>query len=374
MATKKKAGVLLGASDLKKRYPTSGLASVICLPDDKSLRLPSRVIAVNYFMGGGIPYGKILELFGEESTGKTLLAMDFAYAAQQLGGIVLWADAEATFDGLWAQKNGLDLEKIVLLPEENEIETISDWQADMIVHYREKLKNNEPILLVVDSTAALETRDNMEAADMDSGEDMGKRSKKIYQMLRKRNKFYARYGVCVIYINQLRSRPVKTQFEDPDTTPGGKAMRYYASIRMGLYRGKKIVNAKDKKVGNIVYIRGKKNKTAPPSENIKANVYFKPFQNKLGYDKYEGLQDLLLEHGILKRKSARWYYKEEQIAHGDLKMAEVLMNDEKMRKRLIRKLGVNTISQTKEKISLVGKNLYPVKLKAAADEKESTEK
>jgi recombination protein RecA len=295
MADKKKVGLILSEARLKQRYPTAGAASNIIVPTEDQLCLPSSILALNWQYGGGIPYGTILEEFGEESTGKSLLAINFAVVAQALGGIVLWSDAEAVFrqQARFYQKMGLNLDKVQLYPDENIIEKISDWQADMIVTWRSKLKKNEPILLVTDSTAALETRDNMDAADSDSGEDMGRRSKKIYQMIRKRNSMYARYGVCVIYINQLRKKPTRTKYEDPDTTPGGKAMNFYASIRSGIRRGKKIVNADDVHIGQHVYFNIKKNKVAPPRNSVEGRVFFEKHNGMIGYDKYYGMLPVL---------------------------------------------------------------------------------
>jgi recombination protein RecA len=374
MAKKKQAGLILSDAEMKRRYPDAGLAVDIAITPDNTLCLPSRILPINDHMNGGIFYGTVVELFGEESTGKTLLAMDFAAVAQSLGGLVIWADAEATFNMRWAIKNGLDPAKIYLLPNENVIEIISDWQADMIVTLRSRLTNNEPILLVVDSTAALETGDNMDAADTDSGEDMGRRSKKIYQMLRKRNKLYAKYGICVIYINQIRKKPVRTKYEDPDTTPGGMAMRFYASQRIGLYRGKKIMDSNEKKIGNKVYVRTKKSKVGIPRDSVQVDVYFKesPDLNAVGYDKYSGLPELLQELGVIKRKrGGLFYYKGKMIARGDAAFRKLLIENVELRKKLIKRSGINTVSITREKINSIDKNLYKVNAKKAKKESDS---
>lgn len=375
MAEKKKVGLILSEARLKQRYSGSGTASTIIASPEDTLVLPSSILALNWFLGGGIPYGTIMEEFGEESTGKSLLAINFATVAQALGGIVLWQDAEAVFrqQARFYQKMGLNLDRVQLLPDENIIEILSDWQADMIVTWRSKLKNNEPILLVVDSTAALDTWANMEAADSDSGEDMGRRSKWIYQMVRKRNPLYAKYGVCVIYINQLRKKPTRTKYEDPDTTPGGNAMKFFASIRMGIRRGKKILNADENHVGQFVYFNMKKNKVAPPRNSIQGKVLFQKYQGSIGYDKYHGILDVLQykdeEEGIrpiLKRKRGIWTFKGKTIAKGDDKMIKLFLEDEALRKKLIEKANINTISRTRKKLESINTNLYPVNAKKKA--------
>lgn len=370
---KKQAGILLEEANLRKRYPDSNLASKILIPEEKIIKLPSRIVPVNYMIGGGIGYGKIMETFGEESTGKSLLANDFAVVTQQLGGMVLWGDAEASFDARWAKKNGLNLNKIEVLKDENEIETISDWIADMCIFYRSKLTHNEPILLVEDSIAAFETRSNMEAAETDSGEDMGKRSKAIYKMLRKRRKILAKYGICSIFINQVRKKVGATQFEDPDTTPGGMAMRFYADIRLGIYRGKKIKDGNDEVVGNNVYFRLKKNKTAAPKPSVQGQVFFHPTGGVLGYDKYFFLPETLVRKEVLKKTGAYYYHGNVKLAKGDLKMLQMLRDNNDLRATLLKESKINTPSKTRSRIESIDTNMYPVKLKVKKTKEDGDE-
>jgi recombination protein RecA len=370
---KKQAGLLMDEASLRRRYPDSNLASTILIPEEKIIKLPSRIIPVNYMIGGGIPYGKILETFGEESTGKSLLANDFSVVAQQLGGIVLWNDAEASFDARWAKKNGIDLKKVEVLKDENELETISDWIADMAIFYRNKLTHNEPIFLVGDSIAAWETRTNMETAETDSGEDMGKRSKAIYKMLRKRRKILAKYGICSMFINQVRKKVGATKFEDPDTTPGGMAMRFYADIRLGLYRGKKIKDANDEVVGNNVYFRLKKNKTAAPKPAVQGQVFFHPTGGVLGYDKYFFLPETLVRKEVLQKKGSYYYHNGEKLAKGDLKMLRMLREDNDLRATLLKESKINTPSKTRARIESIDTNMYPVKLKVKKTKEDADE-
>lgn len=377
MAEKRKSGILLSDKDLKRRYPESGLASNICLTEeDVILRLPCRNLAINYHLGGGIKYGTIIELAGEESSGKTMLAMDFGVVCQSLGGVVLWVDAECTFDAVWAKQHGLDLSKIVLLPKEAEFEIISDWIADMTVAWRNKLTNNEPILLVVDSVAVLDSEDAMQIAEMDAKAEMGRRSFNMGKLLRKRNPKISKWGICTIFINQLRIKVGASQFEEKETTPLQQALKFYASQRVWIFKGKRIKmgGKKDKGapwVGNLVYIRTKKNKVSIPRDNIQAEVYFRPDGDKFGYHKYHGFDELLTKKGIVKRKMGKFYYKGELIAKGDLAFKELIANDQKLRSRFIKKMGINTISKTREQMMSIKKNLYPVKLKVKKDEEDT---
>lgn len=375
MGNKKKIGILLAEKDLKRRYPESGLASNICLPGDKSLRLPCEVVTINHHLGGGIPYGKIVENFGEESTGKTLLAKNFAKVAQAMGGIVLWIDSECTFDPDWAMSHGLDLSKIQLLPMENRMEIISDWIVDYCIYWRSKLTNNEPILLVWDSIAVAEGKDVMEVAEVDTKAEMGRRSFLMGKLLRKRTRIFAKYGICVYFINQLRVKVGASQFEDPDTTPLGQCMKYYAAQRFGLYRGRRLKDSKKGKkwVGNLVYIRTKKNKTSAPKDNVQAHVYFREDEGNFGYHKYFGLEELLVETGIVKRSNGKFSYKGELIAKGEEAFLKAIATNTELRKKLLNRLGVNTPSKLRtrlEELKTSKLNLYPVKLKTKEDSDE----
>lgn len=373
MATKRKVGVLLKESDLKRRYPDSGLASEIILTGDRVLRLPCEVLSINYHLGGGIRYGSILEVGGEESTGKTLLAHNFIKVAQSMGGIALFDDAEAVFDGEWAEKHGVDLSRLVLLPFENEIELVSDWMADMIIYWRNKLTKNEPIVLVVDSVALLDGGESLETAEQDTKAEMGRRSLKMGALLRKRMKLFAKYGVCVILINQLRKKVGASRFEDPNTSPMDQVMKFYSSQRIRLFRGARIKSAEGKKgrwVGNLVYVRTIKNKSAIPRDSVKAKVYFREHDGNFGYDKYFGFDEILVEKGVVKRKLGRFTYKGNQIAKGESKFLEELKSNNELRGKLLKRLSINTPSKFRKKLENISKNLFPVKLKVKKDEKE----
>lgn len=379
MAKKRKIGILLSEAELKRRYPDSALASEIFVNDDNdSLVLPCRVLPINHHLGGGIRYGKIVENSGEESVGKTLLAMDFGVVAQSMGGIVLWDDAEATFDPKWAEAHGLDMKKLVLLQYENRFEVISDWIADMIPYWRSKLVNNEPILLVCDSIAVLEGSDSMETAQMDSKAEMGRRSFLMGQMLRKRTRFFAKYGVCVYFINQIRSKIGASKFEDPDTTPLSQCMKYYAAQRFGIYRGKRLKHNNDPKgrwVGNMVYIRTKKSKVSVPRDNIKSRVFFRNENGKFGYDRYYGFPELLEAKKIItivgQEEKAKYTYKGKLLAKGEENFLHLLATNTELRSKFIKKLGVHTPSAFRNKLASINKNLYPVKgKKQKANEKE----
>lgn len=375
---------LLSEKDMRKKY--SGIASKasdIVVEFDHTLRLPSRAIWLNHITGGGLAYGKVTEGFGYESTGKSLLALDFAYSAQALGGVVLWGDAEQCFDYTWAKENDLDLEKLEVY-DSNEIETFSDWARDMIIYYRSKLINNEPILLVVDSIAALETFDEIDGDMKNSKASYGmSKSKKMNEFYRKRIKMFKKYGICVYMINQVRKKIGASLYEASDTTPGGEATKFYASMRLMLsgssfIKGRTLKDGsfkedkmKGEKVGRFVYVDVMKNKTAATRKKVKAEVYFLPDKfGYVGFNRYSGLDSILIHLGKIKQKGSRFYYKGKEgdmICNGAENFIKLLHEDDTLKTKLIRRSGINTIGKTREHIEGLGKNLYPVKLKEDAE-------
>ena len=331
MAKKVKVGIKIPTQkELSNRYPTMSLASNS--DDDDKPWLPSRFIAFNHQLGGGIPYGKILEIFGEESSGKSMAALNFASVTTDLGGIVLWADAEQAFTKDWALKNNIDLNRVVLLPETS-VESISDWAADMAIYWRSKLTKNEPILFVTDSMAALDCMENINSKMVDSKADMGNRAKAIYKMFRIRSELFYKLGICQIYINQLRKNLSAGMFQDPDTTPGGRALAFYASQRIGFYGGKQIthkIKGKEVKVGRQTSIRVKKNKVAPPRTTIKAApIYYNPKYREVGFDNYYYLNEVLVEMDIVQKSNGGVYkYKGKTLCRGEDNFIKLITEDD----------------------------------------------
>ena len=373
MAKKKDNSIkVLTPAAMSKKYGGSGLASVVLR--DVELWIPSRFLALNDQFGGGIPYGGIVELYGEESSGKSLLAQDFAYGTQQLGGVVIFADAEKAFTKQWSEANGLELDKVWLY-QENTVELISDWVRDSIIYWRSILVNNEPILLILDSLAVLECLENQNTAQESKKAEMGNRAKAISTFLRLRSPLFHSMGVGAILINQLRKKIGASNYEDPDTTPGGEATKFYASIRAGVYGGKQIVKkirGVEERVGRHTSIRIKKNKVAPPKKTIKAaEVHFVETKgNPIGFNKYFGLPDLLISKEVISRKkgSSSYMMGDKMIARGEEKFLELLYNDDKLRSKLIRRAGINTISTTQKQLDEIKVNLYPVTVKSSKDE------
>lgn len=349
--------------EIQKKFPSQYIAGEV----DESKRpwLPTRFLAFNKVTGGGCPFGKIIELFGEESSGKSLMAYDFAYCCQYLGGMVLWVDAEQSFTNSWAEKNGLDLNKIVVY-RSTSIEAISDWVANMALYWRNQLTHNEPILLVLDSISALDTDINLNSEMLNASADMGNRAKAIYKYFRIRNEMLYSLGITQVYINQLRKNLKAGMFENPDTTPGGKALAFYASIRIGMYGGKQItkkIKGKERKIGRVTSIRTIKNKVATPGPTLKGTPLYNnvKYVDSIGFDRLHFLDEILIEEEIIeKSKSGTYSYKGKTLCRGAEKFADLLKEDDNLRRKLIRKAGINTLGSTKKLLESISENLYPI--------------
>lgn len=349
--------------EIQRKFPSQYIAGEV----DESKRpwLPTRFLAFNKVTGGGCPFGKIIELFGEESSGKSLMAYDFAYCCQYLGGMVLWVDAEQSFTNDWAKKNGLDLDKIVVY-RSTSIEAISDWVANMALYWRSQLTHNEPILLVLDSVSALDTDINLNSEMLNASADMGNRAKAIYKYFRIRNEMLYSLGITQVYINQLRKNLKAGMFENPDTTPGGKALAFYASIRIGLYGGKQItkkIKGKERKIGRVTSIRTIKNKVATPGSTLKGSPLYNnaKYVDSIGFDRLHFLDEILIEEEIIeKTKSGTYSYRGKTLCRGAEKFADLLREDDDLRRKLIRKAGINTLGATKKLLESLNENLYPI--------------
>ena len=349
-------------NELLKKY-----GSIIKLASDTkecNLWLPSKFLALNYTMGGGIPFGKVLEVAGEESSGKSLIAYDFAYSTQQLGGHVIWVDAEQSWMNSWAEINGVDPSRVTVI-NDTRIENIADMVADLALYLRSQLVNNEPILLVVDSVAAMDCADNIDSKMVEAKAEMGGRAKALYKYFRIRNELFYKLGITQIYINQLRTALNVGFGKDNTTTTGGAALKFYASIRLAFYSGKTITvknQGKERKAGKLVTIRTIKNKVAPPRPTIsKCPVYFNPKFHEVGFDRCFSLDDVLIDSNVLDKSSGGVYkYKGNTLCRGEEKLQKMLEDDDDLRRKLLKKAGINTIGSVKKQLEGLTDNYFPV--------------
>ena len=362
MATKRKVGVKVPTqNEIMRKY--GSLITVASETSEIGLRLPSTFYLFNDTIGGGVPFGKILEIVGEESSAKSLMAYNLAHVAQELGGWVIWIDAEQAWMNSWAEANGVDPARVTVV-NDTRIEVISDIIADLAIYHRSQLTHNEPILLVVDSIAALDCSDNIDAKMVDGKAEMGGRAKALYKYFRIRNELLYKLGITQVYINQMRTALNVGFGKDNTTSTGGAALKFYASIRLGFYAGKQItvkVKGKERRAGKVVTIRVLKNKVAPPKPSIKqCPVYFNPKYHEVGFDKYFGLADVMIENEIITRNGSSYSFNGKVLCRGEENFNKLIAENDKLRRKLLRAAEINTIGTIKKKLAGISENLFPV--------------
>ena len=262
--------------------------------------IPTGSIALNVALGiGGYPRGRIIEIYGPESSGKTTLALHAIAEMQKKGGIAAFIDAEHAFDSTYAAKLGVDVDNLwVSQPDNGE-------QALQIVD--ELTRSSAVDILVIDSVAALTPKKEIEG---DMGENVvGLQARLMSQALRKLTSTVSKTNTCCIFLNQLREK-IGISFGNPETTTGGNALKFYSSVRLDIRKGSAVKDG-DTVLGYITKVKVAKNKLAPPFRRAEFEMTFGEGISKTGE-----LVDLGVEYDIIK-KSGSWYsYNGSKLAQG----------------------------------------------------------
>jgi recombination protein RecA len=263
--------------------------------------IPSGSILLDAALGvGGYPRGRVIEIYGPESSGKTTLALHAIAEAQKLGGIAAFVDAEHALDPLYAHNLGVNIDELwVSQPDTGE-------QALEIVE--SLIRSGAVDIIVVDSVAALVPRAEIEGDMGDS--HMGLQARLMSQALRKLTGTISKSGCCLIFINQIRMK-IGVMFGNPETTTGGNALKFYASIRLEVRRVETISQGADEAIGNKVRVKVVKNKVSPPYRKAEMEMLFGS-----GISASGSMLDAALQHKIVE-KSGSWYsYGTERIGQG----------------------------------------------------------
>ncbi|SIO91364.1 recombinase RecA [Nocardiopsis sp. JB363] len=294
--------------------------------------IPTGAISLDVALGiGGLPKGRVVEIYGPESSGKTTVALHAVASAQKLGGIAAFVDAEHALDPEYAKKIGVDTDELLLSQPDTGEQALEI--VDMLI------RSGAISVIVIDSVAALVPRAEIEGEMGDS--HVGLQARLMSQALRKIAGALSSTGTTAIFINQLREK-VGVMFGSPETTSGGRALKFYASVRLDVRRIETLKDGTDA-VGNRTRVKVVKNKVAPPFKQAEFDILY-----GVGVSREGSLIDLGVEHGVV-RKSGAWYtYDGTQLGQGKENSRKFLLENVDManeiEKKIKEKLGVGASS------------------------------
>ena len=300
-----------------------GKGSIMRLGDqaDMSAKIPSistSSLGLDIALGlGGLPKGRIVEIYGPESSGKTTLALHTVANAQKTGGVAAFIDAEHALDTSYARKLGVNTEDLLISQPDYGEQALEI--ADMLV------KSNAIDVLVIDSVAALVPKAEIEGEMGDS--HVGLHARLMSQALRKLTGSISRSKTCVIFINQIRMK-IGVMFGSPETTTGGNALKFYSSVRLDIRRIGALKNGQDV-VGNRTRVKVVKNKLAPPFRQVEFDIMY-----GLGICREGSLIDMATDLAILDKSGSWFSYQGERLGQGRDNLKGVLKNDPELAGKL----------------------------------------
>ena len=302
------------SSTLEKIEKNYGKGSVMKMGDRPLMEvevIPTGSIGLDSALGvGGFPKGRIVEIYGPESSGKTTLAIHAMAECQKQGGIAAFIDAEHAFDPSYAKRLGVNIDELIISQPDNGEQALEI--ADNLI------RSGAIDIMVVDSVAALVPKSEI---DGEMGESkVGLHARLMSQAMRKLTSTISKTGCCCIFINQLREK-IGVMFGSPETTTGGNALKFYSSVRIDIRRTQAIKDG-DQNVGNRVKVKIVKNKVAPPFKNCEFDLMFGEGISRIGE-----IIDFGVEFDII-HKSGSWFsYGESKLAQGRDKLVQVLKDN-----------------------------------------------
>src|ERR1700753_1056102 len=284
--------------------------------------IPTGSLGLDIALGvGGLPKGRVVEIYGPESSGKTTLAIHAIAESQKKGGIAAFIDAEHAFDRFYAKKLGVDVENLLISQPDNGEQALEI--ADNLI------RSGAIDIIVIDSVAALVPKGEIEGEMGDS--KMGLQARLMSQALRKLTGTISKTGCCCIFINQLRDK-IGVMFGNPETTTGGNALKFYASVRLDVRRISQIKDT-DEVSGNRVKVKIVKNKVAPPFRIAEFDIMFGEGISKAGE-----IIDLGVEYNIIKKAGSWFSYGESRLGQGRDAVKQLLLDNPELQDELEAKI------------------------------------
>jgi recombination protein RecA len=308
-------------SSITKAY---GDGSIMRLGSAQALRkievIPTGGLAIDLALGvGGVPRGRVVEIFGPESSGKTTLMLHIIANAQKAGGLAAFIDAEHALDPAYAKKLGVNLDDLLVSQPDSGEEALTICET--------LARSNALDVIVIDSVAALVPRAELEG-EMGMA-TMGMQARLMSQALRKLTAILGKSKTTCIFTNQLREK-VGVMFGNPETTPGGKALKFYASIRIDIRRKETLKDAAGNAMGNLAKVKIVKNKVAPPFAEAEFEIIYNHGINKEG-----SIIDVGLTHGVVEKKGAWLQFNGELIGQGKEAARQALVEKPELAKKIV---------------------------------------
>ncbi len=280
--------------------------------------IPTGSVTLDIALGvGGYPKGRVIEIYGPESSGKTTLAIHAIAEAQKLGGIAAFIDAEHAFDSYYAQKLGVDVDNLLISQPDNGEQALEI--ADSLI------RSSAIDIIIIDSVAALTPKAEIEGEMGDS--KMGLQARLMSQALRKLTASIAKTKTVCVFINQLRDK-IGVVYGNPETTTGGNALKFYSSVRIDIRRVS-VIKDGENQLGTRTRVKVVKNKVAPPFKRAEFDIMFGEGISKVGE-----IIDLGVDYGVIKKAGSWFSYGERKIGQGRDSVKELLANDEAVRNEI----------------------------------------
>jgi len=311
---------------IEKLEKTYGQGTVMKLSDESIIDIPSiptGSIGLDIALGiGGIPKGRVIEIYGPESSGKTTLSMHCIAEAQKKGGIAAFIDAEHAFDKSYAERLGIDTENLLISQPDN---------GEQALEITEHLIRSGAIdIIVIDSVAALVPKGELEGEMGDS--KMGLQARLMSQAMRKLTGAIHKSGCSCVFINQLRQK-IGVMFGDPEATTGGNALKFYSSVRLDIRRIGQIKDNPDSVMGNRTKVKVVKNKVAPPFKVVEFDIMYGK-----GISKSGEILDLGVEMDIIQKAGSWFSYKKNKLAQGRDSAKQIIEDNPELMKELESKI------------------------------------